>query len=156
MSIQELLDKANGVEPLPPKPASNLSDRLRALIDAEKQKPLKTVPFEIELGGAWVEVVIIQVRGLDWSALTGHEPRPGHAMDAKLQCNSDQLLEGWPTASVTVDGEHPSREQWEQILRLIDAPWRADIAATIHWIHWAEPMTRLKRLQIEREEKKHG
>ncbi len=159
MSIQHLLNEARRVSDETPEPAPSAprpSSRIADLIEIERNKPLETVPFDMAFGETVAEVIIIQLRGHRWEDLPDSGPRSDHPDDMQMNYNTAELLESWPTDSVTVAGDHPTPEQWKELVALIDAPARRDIVSALWWLHWGKPIETLKRLQIEQAQNQKG
>ncbi|GLJ79758.1 hypothetical protein [Microbacterium imperiale] len=152
--IQALIDGKPSEDPQAVQRApSRLSERLEALIEKARNRPMDTISFEVTFGEETAEIIVTEIRGDDWVARTRTNPRPGHTIDAKLSCNSDELVESWPGEAVTVAGDHPTPEQWAQIWQLMDAPSRADVVSALWWMHVGKPMQMLQHLRVERREK---
>lgn len=126
MSIQELIEGAS--EPQAPSPLSEL-------IAAAKKRPMETIPVDIMFGDTAAQLVFTEIRGFEWTAIASKAPRPGNTIDAQMRCNADELLAGYPLDRITIGDEHPTAEEWQEILAIIDGSARADIAAALWWVH---------------------
>ena len=135
MGIKELLGEARGEEPKP-------NHWLQELIDAERNRPLETVDFDVQIGAVLAAITLTEVRGYEWAEISATPPRPGNTEDARLGCHTDRLLAAYPVDRITVDGEHPAVEDWAALLDVIGAPSRADIVAALWWMHWGLPLER--------------
>ncbi|MDQ1130246.1 hypothetical protein [Microbacterium sp. SORGH_AS_0888] len=155
MTIQQLLDQATepdqrAAEAVEEAPRSRLS----ALIACAREQRMESVPFEMAFGETVVEVVLTEVRGFEWCDLTATAPpRPGNTEDVRIGANTDTVLARFPVDRIVIDGEHPTAEEWVQVVALIAAPFRSDIVAALWWIHWGRHVQQLKAATAAKNEK---
>lgn len=156
MSIQDLLD--SGKEPSP------LSS-LREAIEAMKNRPVRMFEFDMSIGETSAPVVISELRGKEWADLAGELPRPGRYDDFMMGGfaskypgypgafgrNADAFLRDYPPHHITVAGEHPTAEQWHEIVDLLDAPSREDFIIGLQWLHWGAAAQEEREIRAESE-----
>lgn len=140
MSIQDLIDRTRDDTPAE-------KSRFQELLERARNRPMETMPIDIDFDGVTATVVITEIRGYEWANIAHTFPRPGNTEDAKLGCNADQLLASYPVDRITIDGENPTVEQWTEICNLIDAATRATIVAALWWVHLGRPAETMRRLQ---------
>lgn len=139
MSIDSLLKEAE--QPAPP-----LSG-LDALLAEERE--YESLAVDISVGDAVGHLVITELSGMTWATdVTARAglPRWGNSVDAKIGCNAEDLIRGYPITHLTIDGENPTAEQWSQLCDLLGAPACDDITAALWWIHIGAPQEHIRTL----------
>lgn len=142
MSVRDLLNKAAP----PPEEPTEAPDPtgLRERIARAKARPKETMTVEVSFGDAVAEVVLTEISGGEWNEIACMSlPRPGNATDAFVGSNTDRLLELFPVDRITIDGDHPTEDEWLEVLQLLEAPFREDIATALSWIHVGRPRQEL-------------
>ena len=156
MSIQEILDSGKVPQP---------GELWQELIDEMKNRPLRTFEFDITIGEASAPVVISELRGKEWADLAGELPRPGRYDDFMMGGfvskypgypgafgrNSDAFLRDYPPHRISIAGEHPTAEQWHEIVDLLDAPSREDFIIALQWLHWGATAQEEREIRAESE-----
>lgn len=156
MSIQELLDSGKDQSPI---------STLRDVIEAMKNRPLRTFEFDMTIGETSVPVVISELCGKEWADLAGELPRAGRYEDfmmggftstppgypGSFGRNADAFLRDYPPHRITIASETPTHEQWHDILGRLDAPSREDFIVGLHWLHWGASMQEERAVRAESE-----
>jgi len=134
VSIGDLLQEAR-----PPVVLAEESEPQRRftelLAEAEASHEFESVPLELMIGDHLVTVVITEVEGAAWCDAASVPPRPFNSSDVRLGCNGDALLLMYPVDRITIGDEHPTREEWAELVGYIAAPDRIDIIAALWWLH---------------------
>lgn len=131
MNIHELLHEAR-----PPVEVPEPQRRFNELLaEAEASWEFESVPLELMIGEHLVSVVITEVHGAAWCDVASVPPRPFNSSDARLGCNGDALLLMYPVDHIVIGDEHPTREEWAELVGYITAPDRIDITAALWWLH---------------------
>lgn len=105
------------------------------LAEAEESREFDSVPLELMIGEHLVPVIITEVDGAEWCDAASVPPRPFNSADARLGCNGDALLLTYPVDRIVIGDEHPTREEWAELVGFITAPDRIDITAALWWLH---------------------
>lgn len=149
MSIQELLDEAN-----PKPPLTGFDADLAAAMNRE----METIDVEVVFGKSIALMTLTEINGGEWNQIACWLPRPGNTQDAKLGCNTDEVLARYPVDRIVINGEHPTSEQWEQVLKIMTAADREDVVAALWWIHVGAPEEEKAALIAlsERKRRRHG
>ncbi|WP_295778391.1 hypothetical protein [uncultured Microbacterium sp.] len=130
MSIQDLLEEAN------PRPPLTGFD---ADLEAAMNREMETIDVEVVFGKSIALMTLTEINGGEWSHIACWLPRPGNTQDAKLGCNTDEVLARYPVDRIVINGEHPTPDQWEQVLKVMTAADREDVVAALWWIHVGAP-----------------
>ncbi|WP_396659269.1 hypothetical protein [Microbacterium sp.] len=147
---QELIDAAK------PPEMNERRKQLRIDIEAARNRRMEEIPVDVLIGDVAAKIVLTELWGHEWNNLACTFPREGNQVDAAVRCNSDVLLEGYPTDRITIDGEHPTPEEWIELVRLLPAPCREDIVIGLWGVHIHRPEQQLARLLAEEKEKTNG
>jgi hypothetical protein len=124
MSIQDLIEKARAEAAIPVTDSAN-----------------------VVVGGVMVALTFTKLLGADWSAITAvNPPRKGAQLDSNLGYNLDAAAGAYPVDKVTVDGEHPTTEQWTEMYGFLDAPWREVVALKLWGLNQQGPAAKILAL----------
>lgn len=102
------------------------------------------VSVNVEVGGEWTELTFRPIPGAAWQDIIAvHPPRVGADGDATVGYNTDAVAEDYPVDAVTVDGEMPSVEDWRDLLSVLSAPNRTNVATVLYKLNHLDPALRL-------------
>lgn len=117
---------------------------------AEARKAAQTVVTDkasVVVGDAVVELTFEKVLGAKWSELTAsHGPRQGSERDTKFGYNLDAVSENYPNARIRVGEETPTADEWTELFRLLDAPYRETVALKLWQLNQFGPAKRILEL----------
>lgn len=143
MSIKNLIDGT-----MPAKTPNRIGD----LIEAERARTPETLTVDMTFGPTSAAVTLTELKGALWGDVARQAPRRGNTDDERLRANSDHLIEQYPVTHITIDGEHPTADQWFEIVALLDPPTRGDIVTAIWWMHYGRSIEEMRRVNAEKAE----
>lgn len=98
----------------------------------------------VEVGGELTVLTIRPIVGGEWQDIIAtHPPRVGADGDETVGYNTDAVAVDYPVEAVTVDGETPSSEDWREMLSVLSAPNRTNIATILYKLNHLDPAIRL-------------
>jgi hypothetical protein len=130
MSIQDLIAQARAEAEAPPTEENG-----------------KYAAASVIIAGRKVQLGFTKMLGAEWSALTViHPPRKGAVADASVGFDFDAVAGKYPAAHITVDGEHPTVEEWAELYGLMETPWRNTVQMKLFDLHQSGPARQLLAL----------
>ncbi|NLP85440.1 hypothetical protein HF576_16455 [Microbacterium sp. CFH 90308] len=154
MPIEAILERMRPVEGQP-----ELTGRIGELIARARATKPDMGALEIAIDDLVASIEFVQITGPAWRDLVAvNPPRKGATHDFAVGYNVDSLVRSYPTrsvwrndeeiATVLVDGEPVTDEQWAEFTTLLNGAGFED-AATVLWaIHYGKPRARLAALQV--------
>lgn len=120
----------------------NLQDKIaKAKALHESVEP---TALDVELGEELTRLTFRPIWGASWQDIVAtHGPRPGSDTDQAVGYNTDAVASDYPVEAVMVDGESPSEDEWRELLSVLSAPSRNNIAAVLYSLNQLEPAKRL-------------
>lgn len=105
---------------------------------------VEPITVNVEVGGELTVLDFRPVWGDVWADLIAmNPPRHGADSDRVVGYNSDSIAKDYPVEAVTVDGEPVTQEDWSDMLSVLTAPSRMNIASTLYTLNHLEPSRKL-------------
>lgn len=120
----------------------NLQEKIaKARAEFEATEP--TI-LNVEVGGEITALGFRPVWGQEWvDLLAVNPPRPGSENDTAVGYNTDAVASDYPASAVTVDGDPVSADDWRDLVAVLSAPNRNNIASVLYVLNQLEPARKL-------------
>lgn len=120
-------------------------DAVIAAAKREVEKPIRQSQH-VAVGGQLVSATVVKLRSDEWENLTALHPMRRTSDNDAVGWNTTTLPPEYPAASLLLEDEPVTQEQWAELFAAMDSKARSIVVALMYGVNFFEGVMELARL----------